>query len=194
MSARLPRLRRFVSAPIAFQSASRFHPGAKQMSPCRFCPTSLRSFLRIQTRRLPVPASGTQSTGRLKKAPGLISKATAEKEIAIFSDATPGTKSLVVVALVAGASQATIPDWLGKRPPVEGNWVQTFAEEFDGPALDNKMWNIYGVPAWDKWTRFSKNNVILKDGNAHLGTRRKPGSIMTIPMTSSGRRITRRGC
>jgi len=110
-----------------------------------------------------------------QKGTGTDFESNSAKEIVIFSDATPGIKNLVIVALAAGASQATIPDWLGKRPPAEGNWVQTFAEEFDGPALDNAKWNIYGVPAWDKWTRFSKNNVILKDGNAHLRYEKKTG-------------------
>ena len=110
-----------------------------------------------------------------QKGTGTDFESNSAKEIVIFSDATAGTKSLVVVALVAGASQVTTPDWLGKRPPMEGNWVQTFAEEFDGPALDNKKWNSSGVPAWDKWTRFSKNNVILKDGTAHLRYEKKTG-------------------
>jgi hypothetical protein len=28
--------------------------------------------------------------------------------------------------------KASSPDWLGRRPPVEGEWVQTFDENFDG--------------------------------------------------------------
>ncbi len=35
--------------------------------------------------------------------------------------------------MTADAPAAQLPEWLGKRPPVEGDWVKTFDENFDGP-------------------------------------------------------------
>ena len=55
------------------------------------------------------------------------------KQFTITSDATPGTKSLLITSIVADVAYADLPDWLGKKPPVDGDWTQTFDEEFNGP-------------------------------------------------------------
>jgi len=96
-------------------------------------------------------------------------------EFSISSDAPPGAKSLLVTAIVADAAVADLPDWVGKKPPVDGDWTQTLAEEFDGPTLDYSKWNIYGHNFWDKRTHFSKDNLILKDGKAILHYEKKTG-------------------
>ena len=64
----------------------------------------------------------------------------------------------------ADVPQLVLPDWLGKRPPVEGDWVPTLNEEFDGNAIDLHRWNVYGPNWWDKRMHFSKDNVIVRDG------------------------------
>jgi beta-glucanase (GH16 family) len=70
----------------------------------------------------------------------------------------------------------SLPDWLGRRPPVEGEWTPTFDEEFDGPAIDTSKWNIYGGNYWDhNQSHFSKDNVILGDGVVKLRFEKKPG-------------------
>ncbi len=97
------------------------------------------------------------------------------KEFSILSDATPGAKSLLITSIIADVALADLPAWLGKRPPVEGDWVQTFTEEFDGPAVDYSKWNIYARNFWDKRTHFSKDNLILKDGKAILRYEKKTG-------------------
>jgi len=97
------------------------------------------------------------------------------KEFSIVSDATPGAKKLQVTSIVADAAVADIPDWLGKRPPVDGDWTQTFDEEFDGPTIDYSKWNIYARNYWDKRTHFSKDNLILKNGTAILHYEKKTG-------------------
>jgi beta-glucanase (GH16 family) len=96
-------------------------------------------------------------------------------ELTILSDSTTGAKSLLITSVTADAPPADLPDWLGKRPPVDGDWVQTFDEEFNGPTIDYSKWNIYARNYWDKRTHFSKDNLILKDGNAILHYEKKTG-------------------
>ena len=68
-----------------------------------------------------------------------------------------------------------LPEWLGKRPPVDGDWKVTLDEEFDGATVNDKLWNIYGENYWDKTTHFSKENVFVKDGTATLRVTKKHG-------------------
>ena len=109
------------------------------------------------------------------------------KEISIISDTTPGTKNLLITSIMADAAADDIPAWLGKKPPVDGDWTQTFDEEFDGPTLDFKKWDIYannriiGSRSWNhnhnanRLTHFSKDNVILKEGAVALHYEKKTG-------------------
>ncbi|MEZ0215762.1 MAG: hypothetical protein ACAH89_01370, partial [Rariglobus sp.] len=58
----------------------------------------------------------------------------------------------------------TPPVWLGQRPPVEGNWVQTLDENFDGKKLNDKLWTP-SFP-WDglqpgQLQRYSAENVTV---------------------------------
>ena len=68
-----------------------------------------------------------------------------------------------------------LPDWLGKRPPVDGDWVKTFDEEFDGPAIDQTKWNIYGPNYWDRASHWTKDNLILEGGMAKFRFEKKRG-------------------
>ena len=109
------------------------------------------------------------------------------KEFSVLSDATPGAKNLLVTSIVADMATDDIPDWLGKKPPVDGDWTQTFDEEFNGPALDFKKWNIYAnnrliaSRSWNhnhnsnRLTHFSKDNVILENGTVILRYEKKTG-------------------
>lgn len=71
------------------------------------------------------------------------------------------------------AGVADVPSWVGQRPPVEGEWVKTFEDNFDGDFLDLKKWNIYTENYWDKRTHFTKDNAIVKDGKLILHYREK---------------------
>ena len=76
---------------------------------------------------------------------------------------------LRVDSIVAGLPpRPAPPKWLGKRPPVEGDWVRTFDEEFGGSAVDLTKWNIYGENYWDKQSHFSKANLLVGGGLARL--------------------------
>ena len=89
--------------------------------------------------------------------------------ISIFSDKTPGAKKLRVTSIIASLPPpAQLPDWVGQKPPVAGDWVKTFDEHFDGAAINLKTWNIYGDNFWDPRTHFSKDNTIIKDSKLIL--------------------------
>lgn len=79
--------------------------------------------------------------------------------------------TLQVASIVADVPpRPPLPDWLGKRPPVEGDWTKTFEDNFDGNAIDLKKWCLYTEGEWHlgKETGFSKDNVIVKDGTLLL--------------------------
>jgi len=96
--------------------------------------------------------------------------------VSILPDAKAGAQSLTVQSIVADVpAPPVLPDWVGKRPPVEGNWVQTFDEEFSAKEIDLTKWNIYAPNYWDQKTHFSKDNVLLGDGVAKLHYEKKSG-------------------
>lgn len=95
--------------------------------------------------------------------------------VTLLADEAGGAQAFEVELIRVEAPPAEMPDWLGKRPPVEGDWVPTFQEEFEGDAVNFQRWNIYGSNFWDKKTHFSKDNVIVKDGLARLRCEKKTG-------------------
>lgn len=68
-----------------------------------------------------------------------------------------------------------LPEWLGKRPPVPGDWAKTLDDEFDGPTLNTKIWDPEGENYYDKTTHWSKQNVVMGGGLARLRYEKKTG-------------------
>lgn len=86
------------------------------------------------------------------------------------------TQSVLVTAIEAGRlDPLPIPEWLGQRPPVEGEWVKTFEENFDGDRVDQSIWNVYTANYWDKRTHFSISNVVVGGGVVRLHYEKKTG-------------------
>ncbi len=87
------------------------------------------------------------------------------------------TGSLAVESIRADVPPVPVlPDWLGKRPPAEGDWVKTYADEFDGATLDATHWNVYSSNWWDpKKTHWTKENVLIGGGFAKLRYEKKTG-------------------
>ncbi|PTX97026.1 hypothetical protein DB345_07570 [Spartobacteria bacterium LR76] len=84
--------------------------------------------------------------------------------------------SFEVLAVTAGMPEGDPrPEWLGQRPPVEGEWVKTFEDSFDGTTLDESKWNVYSDNHWDKRVGFSKQNVLIGDGLARLRIEKRAG-------------------
>lgn len=81
-----------------------------------------------------------------------------------------------IISVIAGMPEGDPrPQWLGQRPPVEGEWVKTFEDNFDGNALNTNVWNVYSENYWDKRVAFSKDNVLLGDGFARLRIEKRDG-------------------
>jgi beta-glucanase (GH16 family) len=95
--------------------------------------------------------------------------------ITFLLDKSEAAKSLVVTSIVADRGELKLPEWLGKRPPVPGEWVQTLNEEFNGNSIDLRRWNVQSPNWWDKRMHFSKDQVIVKDGVLRLRMEKKPG-------------------
>ena len=76
---------------------------------------------------------------------------------------------------------APLPDWLGKRPPVPGNWTMTLNEDFNGSTADASRWSVNGTNYWDKVSHFSKQNVTIADGHATLRFEKRHGHANDDP-------------
>ena len=92
-----------------------------------------------------------------------------------------GAGKYEVLSVKAEKVVATLPAWLGKRPPVEGKWTQTLAEEFNDGKLNEKVWSPYAENYWDKRTHFSKDNLIFKDGKCYIHYEKKTGPLNDDP-------------
>jgi beta-glucanase (GH16 family) len=92
-----------------------------------------------------------------------------------------GAGSFSVDSVVADSPVAVLPDWLGKRPPVDGDWVMTFDDEFNGKAIDMTKWNIYGHNYWDSKTHFTKDNLLLDGKGVTLHFEKKRGPMNDDP-------------
>lgn len=81
------------------------------------------------------------------------------------------TKGMLEITSIRAAvpDRKPLPEWLGKRPPVDGEWALTFDEKFGGDSLDTKKWNNYFGSEWHIGNvGFSKDNAIVKDGRLRL--------------------------
>ncbi|CAN5699443.1 hypothetical protein BH09VER1_BH09VER1_05030 [soil metagenome] len=66
------------------------------------------------------------------------------------------------------------PDWLGQRPPVEGEWVQTLNETFTGTTLNPELWRCSDrTDSYDKLYLYDPENVAVDHGVLKLTTQRK---------------------
>ncbi|HAU37109.1 MAG TPA: hypothetical protein DCX07_05270 [Phycisphaerales bacterium] len=92
-----------------------------------------------------------------------------------FAVKESGPATLQVESITACAPAAILPDWVGKRPPVPGEWVKTFDDEFDGPAIDETKWCIYGPNYWDKRSHWTKDNLVLGGGMVRMRYEKKTG-------------------
>lgn len=85
-------------------------------------------------------------------------------------------RTLVVDSIRAAIPPAPkLPAWLGKRPPVPGDWVQTLNDDFDGTTINGKVWDTEGENYYDKATHWSKKNVLVGGGFARLRYEKKTG-------------------
>ncbi len=99
------------------------------------------------------------------------------QSVMIDSGAGDAARTLLVESITANMPPAQpLPDWVGKRPPIEGDWKMTFEETFDEGKIDESKWNIYTSNFWDKRSHFSKQNVLVADGKATLRFEKRTGN------------------
>lgn len=124
-----------------------------------------------------VPWTGIKDANRDEWNPvaGTGTKFTSDAVTGVTIAPVEGAVECEIQSIVAEAPPVAVPAWLGKRPPVAGEWTQTFSEDFDGPEVDLRKWNIYSANYWDKLSHFSKDNVIIENGMAKLRYARHPG-------------------
>ena len=127
----------------------------------------------------PLPWAGefdhAAGKGRAVPGTGTVFASCRTTSVTILAPAAPEEREVEIVDARAVLVHATIPKWRGRRPPVEGDWVQTLAEEFDGEAVDESRWNVRASNYWDKRTHFSRDNVVLGGGLARLHYEKKTG-------------------
>ena len=119
--------------------------------------------------------------------------------------ASSGASRLEITSIKAFTPPpAAVPEWLGTRPPVSGEWTQTLAEEFDGTTLDLTRWTVQGENYSDKVSHYSRDNVLVGGGFARLHYEKKRGHMNDDPkrvetdyatgfMTSTGKWTQRYG-
>lgn len=119
---------------------------------------------------------GKKSWG-VKETPG--ARFTSHQTTGVLFTAADPTKpaSFQILAVGAGMPPPEAgPAWLGQRPPVAGEWVKTFEDNFDGTAYDAAKWNPYSGNYWDQRVGFSKQNILLNgDGFARLRIEKRAG-------------------
>ncbi len=68
-----------------------------------------------------------------------------------------GEQTVVVKSIKAAVGPATVlADWVGRRPPVPGNWTKTFEDDFAGDTLDLARWTL---PAKDEASIWDANGI-----------------------------------
>lgn len=93
----------------------------------------------------------------------------------------------MVERLAVNTPVQRLPDWLGKRPPAEGQWKLTFQDEFDGAQVDTNKWSFYGENYWDKVSHFTKEMTLSATA---WPTCASSSGAATTTTTRSGRRAT----
>lgn len=126
---------------------------------------------------MPIPFMSAQLWDGNDKKSGtrFTSETTSGITLTLKRDGSEDEATLVVNHIAVATPPPRLPAWLGKRPPIEGDWKLTFRDEFDGPEIDQTKWSFYGENYWDKVTHFSKETTFVKNGMAHLRLMKKRG-------------------
>ncbi|WP_309386196.1 family 16 glycosylhydrolase [Cerasicoccus frondis] len=71
------------------------------------------------------------------------------------------------------STPVTPADWVGQRPPVDGDWVLTFEDDFDGDTLDETKW-LKCDSHFSKFFIYQEENSYVEDGVLKLRAEKKP--------------------
>lgn len=107
---------------------------------------------------------------------------------AVGSPSDRGTETALSRPEDRSRPPAPLPPWSGKRPPVDGDWVLTLDESFDGPGLDEKLWSLrtWWNGLLDGQTqRYSMDNLLFENGITRMKAERRPGPQYDDPALPS---------
>jgi len=123
------------------------------------------------------PKIWTNTPPSTKEDPGTGNKFTNNSgaSVTVSVPASDAAQSLTVESIKADRPAYSAPDWLGTKPPVDGEWTKTFDDEFNGTSIDETKWNLFSPNFWDKRTHFTKEETVVKDGMATLLYEKKTG-------------------
>ena len=135
------------------------------------------------TEQVTIPAGKTETVkvtfGQSWGKPGPALDPAKVISLLIFADKPKSAARIAVDNIKANAKAAAeVPEWIGQRPPVEGDWVQTLNENFDGSTLDTSKWTprlVWDGPAHAETQRFLEKNVYVEDGKLVIKCERNPG-------------------
>jgi beta-glucanase (GH16 family) len=121
-----------------------------------------------------IPNSGNRTSwdGQPNTGTKFISDAVSALKIYVRGE---GEASLQISSILLDAPPIVVPEWVGKRPPVEGEWTKTFDDNFDGNSVDLTKWRIDGPNYWDRKSHWSKDNVIVGNGVVRMRYEKKTG-------------------
>ncbi len=122
-----------------------------------------------------VPFAGVTAADLSRKETGSHVTSDSVSAVTLTADGTGSERRLSVLSVTAALPSVSFPAWLGRRPPVAGDWVKTLDDEFNSAALDQSVWSMYGENYWDKQTHWSKDDVLLGGGVVRLRYEKKTG-------------------
>lgn len=124
----------------------------------------------------PIELSLSTNADRKSVAPSPVTKFASDATTAVVLRVDGNAEELVLDDLRAVTPPPpSLPQWLGKRPPVPGEWTMTLNENFDGNALDESRWTTTGQNYWDHVSHFSRQNVVVANGMATLVFEKRRG-------------------
>ena len=96
--------------------------------------------------------------------------------VCLSADPADAGRALTVQSITAAVPALPIlPAWLGRKPPVNGEWIQTLDENFTGSTPDPAVWNTTAANVWDKVSHLSPREVVIANGVATLRFEKKTG-------------------
>ena len=114
---------------------------------------------------------------------GLLSDAVASVALSLPAPVAGARVELEgITASVSGPAQ--VPSWVGTRPPVDGDWVKTFNDDFDGTALDESKWvprlPWVGPIPWE-FQCYNQDNVRVSDGALRIHCEKRHTHLYNNP-------------
>ena len=114
---------------------------------------------------------------------GLLSDAVSGVVLALPAPAA-GTRVEWEGVTASVAAPAQVPAWVGTRPPVAGDWVRTFDDDFDGTALDESKWvprlPWVGPIPWE-FQCYNQDNVRVSDGAMRIHCEKRHTHLYNNP-------------